>query len=119
MRDKRSRLYNDPFYKKDRNVKNQNKVIAAKNRKRDDTGKFNFENQSKQVDFRVSVPQLPIVEQHHTDSVAVNEPSLLPINNNMCQSLPCPPGDESHVHVLTPLAHPASKTVFSWNELLR
>lgn len=56
MRDKRSRLYNDPFYKKDRNVKNQNKVIAAKNRKRDDTGKFNFENNSKQVDFRVSVP---------------------------------------------------------------
>ena len=47
MRDKRSQLYNDPFFKKDRNIKNLNKVNAAKNRKRDDTGKFNFEERKK------------------------------------------------------------------------
>ncbi len=43
MRQRRSYLYNDPFFKKDRNLKNLNKVNAAKNRKRDDTGKFNYE----------------------------------------------------------------------------
>ena len=43
MRAQRSRIFNDPFHKKDRNHKNPNKVIAAKRRQRDDSGKFNFE----------------------------------------------------------------------------
>ena len=43
MRAQRSRVFNDPFHKKDRNHKNPNKVIAAKRRQRDDSGKFNFE----------------------------------------------------------------------------
>ena len=47
MRAQRSRIFNDPFYKKDRNHKNPNKVVAAKRRQRDDSGKFNFEAISK------------------------------------------------------------------------
>ena len=39
----RAKIFNDPFYKQDRSQKNLNKVFAAKRRKRDDTGKFNFE----------------------------------------------------------------------------
>jgi len=43
MRDWRTSVFGDPFHKKDRARKNENKVIAAKRRKRDDSGKFNFE----------------------------------------------------------------------------
>lgn len=43
MRAWRTSVFGDPFHKKDRTMKNENKVIAAKRRKRDDTGKFNFE----------------------------------------------------------------------------
>ena len=39
----RTKIFNDPFYKQDRSHKNLNKVVAAKRRKRDGTGKFNFE----------------------------------------------------------------------------
>ena len=46
MRDRRSKLYDDPFYKPDRSIKNSNKVAAAKRRKRDGAGKFNFEEQN-------------------------------------------------------------------------
>ena len=45
MRDRRSKLFDDPFFRPDRSVKNSNKVAAAKRRKRDDAGKFNFEEQ--------------------------------------------------------------------------
>ncbi len=47
MRDWRSKNFNDPFHKVDRNYKNANKVSAALRRKRDETGKFNFEEQKK------------------------------------------------------------------------
>ena len=43
MRGLRDKVFGDPFHKKDREAKNANKVIAAKRRQRDDTGKFNFE----------------------------------------------------------------------------
>ena len=43
MRARRAKLFDDPFYKRDRTLKNANKVEAAKRRKRDGTGKFNFE----------------------------------------------------------------------------
>lgn len=43
MRSVRKKIFNDPFHKKDRSLKNANKVNAAKRRLRDETGKFNFE----------------------------------------------------------------------------
>ena len=43
MRELRDKLFGNPFHKKDREAKNENKVIAAKRRRRDGTGKFNFE----------------------------------------------------------------------------
>jgi hypothetical protein len=43
MRLWRAKNFNDAFHKVDRNQKNANKVNAALRRKRDETGKFNFE----------------------------------------------------------------------------
>ena len=43
MRTWRASLFADPFFKKDRSIKSLNKVLAAKRRKRDGTGKFNIE----------------------------------------------------------------------------
>lgn len=46
MRARREKIFNDPFYKKDRSAKNLNKVNAAKRRKRDGTGKFEEEEEA-------------------------------------------------------------------------
>lgn len=46
MRSKRKRLYGHSFLKVDRTIKNANKSNAARRRKRDGTGKFNYENES-------------------------------------------------------------------------
>ena len=43
MRKWRVETFADPFHKQDRTIKSESKVLAAKRRKRDDTGKFNFE----------------------------------------------------------------------------
>ena len=43
MRAWRLKVFKDPLYRTDRTIKNANKVVAAKRRKRDITGKFNFE----------------------------------------------------------------------------
>lgn len=39
----RQKIFDDPFHKLDRSQKNVNKAVAAKRRKRDIHGKFNFE----------------------------------------------------------------------------
>ena len=54
MRAKRLKLYNDAFYIKDRSFKNPNKVIAAQRRKRDETGKFNFEEKKLELSANLS-----------------------------------------------------------------
>ena len=43
MRKWRTQTFGDAFHKQDRSVKSLNKQLAAKRRKRDDTGKFNLE----------------------------------------------------------------------------
>ena len=53
----RAKMFNDPFYKQDRSQKNLNKVVAAKRRKRDGTGKFNFEANMQQSDNIVNAAQ--------------------------------------------------------------
>ena len=45
MRAWRTKVFKDPLYRVDRSIKNANKVIAAKRRKRDTFGKFNFEEE--------------------------------------------------------------------------
>ena len=45
----RQKVFNDPFHKLDRSQKNLNKAVAAKRRKRDIHGKFNFEEDQSQV----------------------------------------------------------------------
>lgn len=49
MRAWRTKVFKDPLYRVDRSVKNANKVIAAKRRKRDTFGKFNFEEEEVEV----------------------------------------------------------------------
>ena len=48
MRAWRLKVFKDPLYRTDRTIKNANKVVAAKRRKRDNTGKFNFEEHEKE-----------------------------------------------------------------------
>ena len=50
MRAWRTKVFKDPLYRVDRSVKNANKVIAAKRRKRDTFGKFNFEEEEVEVE---------------------------------------------------------------------
>ena len=79
MRAHRAKVFNDPFYKKDRSAKNLNKVIAAKRRKRDGTGKFNFEEEGVEaaavLQFPVPHPSspLPIIERSMSRS---RQPSI-------------------------------------------
>jgi hypothetical protein len=49
MRSRREKIFQDPFHKPDRSFKNENKVTAAKRRKRDDSGKFNLEQEQRQL----------------------------------------------------------------------
>ena len=46
MRAHRAKLFSDPFHKKDRSCKNEKKIEAAKRRRRNSLGKFNFEGES-------------------------------------------------------------------------
>ena len=50
MRAWRTKVFKDPLYRVDRSIKNANKVIAAKRRKRDTFGKFNFEEEEVKVE---------------------------------------------------------------------
>lgn len=50
MRAWRKKVFKDPLYRVDRSIKNANKVIAAKRRKRDTFGKFNFEEEEVEVE---------------------------------------------------------------------
>ena len=50
MRAWRTKVFKDPLYRVDRSKKNANKVIAAKRRKRDTFGKFNFEEEEVKVE---------------------------------------------------------------------
>lgn len=50
MRAWRTKVFKDPLYRVDRSIKNANKVIAAKRRKRDTFGKFNFEEEEVEVE---------------------------------------------------------------------
>ena len=54
-------MFNDPFYKQDRSQKNLNKVVAAKRRKRDGTGKFNFEAGMTESDIEVDIGRLKTI----------------------------------------------------------
>ena len=56
MRQWRQATFANAFFKPDRTVKSELKVLAAKRRKRDDGGKFNFEakKKSKEVKFNVN-----------------------------------------------------------------
>jgi len=45
MRARRQKLFKDRLHRPDRTVKNENKIVAAKRRKRDDLGKFNLESE--------------------------------------------------------------------------
>ena len=68
----RAKIFNDPFYKQDRSQKNMNKVVAAKRRKRDDTGKFNFEPNLQQSETKKVLNTVKIdltkCRQNHFDS---------------------------------------------------
>lgn len=48
MRAWRTKVFKDPLYRVDRSIKNANKVIAAKRRKRDTFGKFNYEEEEEE-----------------------------------------------------------------------
>ena len=50
MRAWRTKVFKAPLYRVDRSIKNANKVIAAKRRKRDTFGKFNFEEEEVEVE---------------------------------------------------------------------
>ena len=76
MRAWRSKVFNDPFHKKNRTIKNENKVIAAKRRKRDDTGKFNYELNKEALNLPIqSIPDMTF-QKLETVAVqaAINKP---------------------------------------------
>lgn len=75
QRSRRQKLFNDPFHKKDRNLKNANKVNAAKRRQRDGTGKFNFEESSSSYDRPgiLKIATIEDLESYHSPNIPIFE----------------------------------------------
>ena len=75
MRTWRASLFADPFFKKDRSIKSLNKVLAAKRRKRDGTGKFNIEAKNSTTVTTVKKVMREIVFSARADATIKKPPS--------------------------------------------
>ena len=95
MRARRLNLFKDAFHKPDRTLKNLNKAAAALRRRRDGTGKFNFEE--RQVSSVAQSPPRPTFQSRMSNGSSVESGKIfrieklsIPVASQNWSSMPCP-----------------------------
>jgi hypothetical protein len=92
MRVWRAKVFNNPLHRVDRTFKNANKVIAALRRKRDQTGKFNYEQDNLQSPPLLSLKNGLVDSQRsgvqEGDVFLISKVGAAPLFQNW-ESMPC------------------------------